>query len=405
MAFSEMLPSGAPSRAGSRRAQAGGRAPRGDEPIKEIIVENIITGLPVGLVVISGKGEMTIANPVAGRLLGYPVQEMLGKGWGELFFQNPANDDFNQVMLDAVGQARVHLRRTVYYVRPDGMTLRLLLTTSYVSEDGNVEGVVVLLEDLTELHALYEREKTILEDKNRIQAERVESLRYLALAVAHQIRNPVMSIGGFAQRLKKKASEDTTEARYLQFILEGAARLEKIVESVKAYADSFEPRLQTVRLDEAIRAAVEAFRLEQRGSLERVKWEMELDPVEVRLDPSLFRGGLRELLLNSLQALKGGEGTIGLSLSGAGAAGGWRLEVADSGVGIPESDLPYVLDPFFSTRPDAVGMGLAKVYRVVTDHGGTLELESHEGKGTRVIITMPGGGPAQGSVRERGPAK
>lgn len=374
---------------GPARCRPGGaRAIREDDPIKEIIVENIITGLPVGLVVISAKGELITANPVASRLLGYQVQELLGRGWGELFFQNPANDDFNQVLLDAVGQARVHLRRTVSYVRPDGMTLRLLVTTSYVSEDGNVEGVVVLLEDLTELHALYEREKAILEDKNRIQAERVESLRYLALAVAHQIRNPVMSIGGFALRLKKGVPAETSEARYLQFILDGAARLEKIVDGVKAYADSFEPRLQTVKLDEVVRTAVEAFRREYRGSLERVEWRMELDPLEERLDPGLFRSGLKELLLNAVQALKNGGGTISLSLSRAGD--GWRIEVADTGVGIPESDLPYVLDPFFSTRADAVGMGLAKVHRVVTDHGGTLELDSREGEGTRVRITMPG---------------
>lgn len=335
---------------------------------------------------------MITANPVASRLLGYQVQELLGRGWGELFFQNPSNDDFNQVLLDVVSQARVHLRRTVSYVRPDGMTLRLFLTTSYVSEDGNVEGVVVLLEDLTELHALYEREKAILEDKNRIQAERVESLRYLALAVAHQIRNPVMSIGGFALRLKKGVPAETSEARYLQFILEGAARLEKIVEGVKAYADSFEPRLQTVRLDEVVRTAVEAFQGEHRGALQGVEWRMELEPLEERLDPGLFRSGLKELLLNAVQALKNGGGTISLSLSRAGD--GWRIEVADTGVGIPESDLPYVLDPFFSTRADAVGMGLAKVHRVVTDHGGTLELDSREGEGTRVRITMPGGGEA-----------
>jgi PAS domain S-box-containing protein len=353
--------------------------------MEEIIILNIIESLLVGLIVINPRGDVQVANRAASDILGYDLERLRQRGWID-FFEMEGNEEFNQVLLDVIQYKEKGLRRTVPYVKPSGEILTLSLTSSFLTENDTVMGVVILIDDLTELHRLYAEQERVLEEKSRLQAERAESLRHLSQSVAHQIRNPVTSIGGFALRLKNRASEKEPESSYIGHICEGAERLEKIVKAVNDYAALPEPKPRLVSVEKVVEQAVkhiQAIRLHDSGS---VQWDIDLMSVKARVDPDLVRAAAEELLLNSIQAMEKGRGRISVRLGTA--DGGIQVEIEDTGKGIAPEDLPYVQDPFFTTRADAVGMGLCKVKRICLEHKGRLEIHSLPGKGTRVTLFL-----------------
>ena len=164
----------------------------------------------MGLLVINPDGEIVTSNNAASNILGYACRMFEGKGWGDLFLEDSRNQAFNQVILDVIQEKKVNLHRRVPYVQPGGRTLQLSITGSFLRENEQIAGIVLILHDVTELQLLHDREKQVLREKHRLEHERAEGLTRLAMAVAHQIRNPVMSIGGFAVRILSKIDENSS---------------------------------------------------------------------------------------------------------------------------------------------------------------------------------------------------
>ena len=309
-----------------------------------------------------------------------------GKGWGDLFISDMDNLEFNQVFLDVIQERRMNLCRNVNYVTPEGNMLHLSLTTSFLVENAETAAIVVLIHDLTEVHHSHEREKLALEEQHRMQHRRAESLEKLALAVAHQIRNPVTAIGGFANRLLNQPHVDERTASYLRNILADARRLEDIVQAVSGYAG--------LRSAVPVRSSLEKVVEAAKGRLEeiaaqrskKISWMVRVDPVHGELDPHLFSLALDEVLLNSLEAFRGNEGFI--AIRAVEESGGFHMRVEDKGRGILEKDMPYIFDPFFTTKAVAIGMGLCRAQRIISEHRGHIKVQSTPGKGTDVIIRI-----------------
>jgi PAS domain S-box-containing protein len=356
--------------------------------IGSIIVENILECVPVGLLVIDPKGEIVVTNRAASEILGYPQAEFKGRGWGHLFFDSDKNDDFNQVFLDVIQEKRVGLRRRVKYTKETGETLILSITTSFLKENEEVAGIVVLMDDITEIDRVRRRERVILEEKNRIQRQRAEGLQKLSLAVAHQIRNPVTSIGGFSMRILKTLEKDDPSASYVHNILTGTKRLEDIVKAVSEYADLSPVVPAEVLISDILEKARVRVDQEAIGLSKKVNWNIRVEPIEVEVDPELFSQALNEILSNSLESFRGGEGSIAIVVFED--VNNLRVEIADNGAGVSEEDIPYIFDPFFTTKAVGVGMGLCKAQRIIAEHRGEISVESSPGKGTKVTIKLPG---------------
>ncbi|MFH1134749.1 MAG: ATP-binding protein [Pseudomonadota bacterium] len=343
--------------------------------------------VPIGLLVINPEGEIIKVNEMACRLLGYPVSCLEEKGWGELFFEDQKNDDFNQIIVDVIMKREVNLRSLVVYHSPGGDVRHLSVTSSFLHEEGELVGIVVLLDDVTEVIMGQRREKAMLEEKNRIQKERAAALRNLALGVAHEIRNPTMVIGGFARRLQKKAAADSVEDQALEKIISGAARLENIVRSVKEYAGIPGLDLQPAYLNELIEAAVNLNRAKDLALRKEVEFKIVVDSVRVVVDVKLLISALDEIFENSLDFLgrTGGVVTIATRVNELGST----IEISDNGPGIKERDLPFIFDPFFSTRADGMGLGLSKVHLIISEHGGKITVDSREGAGATFSLFLP----------------
>jgi PAS domain S-box-containing protein len=346
-----------------------------------------LESIPVGLLVINPGGEIVTSNDAASQILGYACRTFEGKGWGDLFLEDSRNQAFNQVILDVIQEKEVNLHRRVPYVQPGGKTLQLSITGSFLKENDQIAGIVLILHDVTELQLLHNREKRVLKEKHHLERERAEGLTRLAMAIAHQIRNPVMSIGGFTTRILGKIDENSLIEAYLKNILNDAKRLEAIVKVVGEYTRI--PTAKPVQVSISDILGKEMARLQTKAVelSKRVTWSLELSVADFSVDPMLFRRAIYEVLLNAMEFLENDEGSVAIFLLEE--ENGLLMEIVDNGVGISEKDMPYVFDPFFTTKAVGVGMGLCLVRRIIGEHGGDVRIDSEPGKGAKVIMRVP----------------
>jgi two-component system, NtrC family, sensor histidine kinase HydH len=242
-----------------------------------------------------------------------------------------------------------------------------------------------LYKRLQEKFALTETELKKAQEQ-LLRTERMSALAELSQGVAHEVRNPVMSIGGFARRLKKKLHSDKTLEAYVDIILKEAARLEQMVKDVEAYTSLPEPEIHETKLSALLQHALSLW-----------KHDPEAKNVEIRLasppeDPTLYldKGqialALINLFQNAAEVMPHG-GTISIST-------GWEdrylvIMVKDNGPGIDPQDLPRIFDPFFTAKSQGSGLGLTTVNRIVTDHRGHIKVFSEPGAGTEFKLYLP----------------
>lgn len=235
-----------------------------------------------------------------------------------------------------------------------------------------------------------EKEKEHLREQ-LVQAEKLSALGRLTANVAHEIRNPLTSIGGYARRLKKKMPQGTYEKEYVGIIIAEVDRLEKILRNVLTY--SREPHLNLESHDIAgiIDESLKTFEIVCRErSIKIEKAFTALPPIVA--DGDQLREVIDNLISNAIDSMPGG-GTLTIST----AKGVFNeivyltLKVTDTGEGIPGDKLKLIFEPFFTTKvlEQGTGLGLAISKKIVEDHGGFVRVESSVGKGSSFSIHIP----------------
>jgi PAS domain S-box-containing protein len=363
---------------------------------QQAVIKNVIASMSDGLMVINREGEIVFTNPALSGILDLMPDQMQGRGWGELFFEDPANDEFNQIIVDVITERIYHYNKQVSYRNAGGERKELIVTTTLLpgdKPDAEVGGVLVMFKDVSELAQFHRRTRELMRQTRRLYQEKLEGLDRLARAVAHEIRNPVTTIGGLAARLLSDKADGSRDARYLRRILAGTERLERMVEEVRDYADLPSPARRPVDVQSWLRNAVQPYRAPAKRQGVRLTLSgMDKDsPVtEAEIDPGLLTRVMDILLKNALEAMpQGGEVRVSLMYDEISMV----ITVSDTGKGLSPADLPYVFDPFFTTKADAVGMSLAIAKRIALEHRGDLTAVSH-GRGATFTLTIPrDGGP------------
>jgi two-component system sensor histidine kinase HydH len=242
-----------------------------------------------------------------------------------------------------------------------------------------------LYERLQEKFALTQAELKRTQEQ-LLRTERLSALAELSQGVAHEVRNPVMSIGGFARRLKKKLHSDKTLEAYVDIILKEAARLEQMVTDVEAYTAMPEPDIQEIKLSTLLQHTLCLW--EQAPEAKRIDIQLTSPPEDptLYLDKGQIALALINLFENAAEVMPHG-GTISIST-------GWEdrdlvIRVKDNGPGINPEDLPRIFDPFFTAKSQGSGLGLTTVNRIVTAHKGHVKVCSKPGAGTEFKLYLP----------------
>ena len=355
------------------------------------LIANILESISDSVIVLGPQGEIVCCNKITEKMLGYSPEELLAKGLAQLLSQQNGNEEFNRIFIETISKQSVNGYKEVDYHHPDGSIRRLAATTSYLVDIGERQtsftGFVALFKDITEVAELRRKERRLIQERHKIAGEKIRSLQKLAMGVAHEIRNPIVTIGGFAARIARSADDPEATGRYANNIMEAAKSLEKVVDAVQQCCDlppinPFDGSLSDLVKMTVSEMAPKAH--EKKVNLE-VHDELPRD-YKTSFDPLLMRMGLVRLIDNSIEFSR--EGSL-VDISLRAVESGALVEVKDYGSGIGEQDLEYIFNPFFSTLPRAAGMGLTVVESVVNEHLGTIEVDSKPGVGTSMRIFLP----------------
>jgi len=265
------------------------------------------------------------------------------------------------------------------YVNQNGEGFHLRVSTSLLTDSvGKVEGRVIILHDIT-------KEKMLEENLER--GKRLAAMGEVAARLAHEIRNPLGGIELFASNLKKHLPEDTRSHKMAENICGGIASLNYIVTNILQFSKTKMPLVKGVPLAASIDEALAlAAHLVERSGVE-VEKNYRTSEVEVLGDKEMLRQAFLNIILNSVQAMEGG-GRLEISLF---VEGGRDVKAVfcDSGGGIPQPVMDKIYDPFYTTKESGTGLGLAIVKSIIDGHGGKVEIESEEGRGTTVSVSLP----------------
>jgi len=243
----------------------------------------------------------------------------------------------------------------------------------------------ILYRNLEEVHQELKDAQTLL-----VHQEKMVALGEMSATVAHEIRNPLVSIGGFARRLYRATPDEAPEKRYTQTIMIEVARLERILDDLLNLTRDESLVLKELDLRDVLEDSLsmisEGFNDE---GIQLVKQFDEGLP-KVIGDYQQLKQAFFNLISNAYQAMKE-KGTLSLrvypfSKNGSSCI---RVEVEDTGNGINPENLHNIFNPFYTTKDARLGLGLPIVHKIVTSHRGQIEVNNHPGEGVTFIITFP----------------
>ncbi len=225
-----------------------------------------------------------------------------------------------------------------------------------------------------------------------VETAKLSALGRMTSDVAHEIRNPLVSIGGFARKCLTTIDPDSKEKRYVQIIVNETTRLEKILRDLLMFTHGPARELQEIDLSGLIEGGLEMNReeLEEKG----VRVDRRIDPALPRVlgDRGQMEKALMNIILNAVQAMDG-TGTLTVGSEAFQKAGTeWvRIEIQDTGAGIPAENLDRIFDPFFTTNEtgEGTGLGLSVSRRIVEEHHGNISVKSAVGQGSTFTIELP----------------
>ena len=275
------------------------------------------------------------------------------------------------------------MRGEFHFRKKDKGTFPGYLSTSVIEENGRVRGIVAVVADLSRLYEVERRLK---------QSEKLASLGKVVEGIAHEVRNCLTSLGGFTLRLRKRTSDDATCAQYTNIILDDVARLESMVKEIEAYVRfskfyTFQ-FVKTDLLSVIERARDKVVQQIPEEVAESVVFTLKSDEnlPPLHADPTALEEVFSNLILNAYEAMPNG-GRLTVAITNLKSA--VSISFTDTGVGIYQDDLTEIFNPFFTSKTTGAGMGLSKVYLLVEEHRGTVNVTSEPTKGTTFEIFLP----------------
>ena len=218
-----------------------------------------------------------------------------------------------------------------------------------------------------------------------IRYERLSAVGKVAAQITHEIKNPLVSIGGFARRILKNQDGDANR-NYAKIIVEEIDHLENILTEILYFAKPAVPKCDTIDLNSIIKSTFEVVHSEIEKNSISIEEHLDFNLPMLWLDRNQIKRVLINLVKNAIQAMPDG-GTI--TISTINECRWVRVEIADTGVGIPEDDLNKLFDAFFTSKTTGSGLGLTISAQIINNHEGTIEVKKRKDKGTTFIIKLP----------------
>ena len=347
--------------------------------------ENIVRSISSGVFTADATGAVTSFNPAAREVTGYAVGQVLGRSWREIFNWHPneSSDEGPALAVPAMTRFEVECKDA------NGDRLVLGMTVSPLHEQDEPHGLVGVFKDLTQIRDLEEEMR---------RKEWLANLGEMSAGMAHEIRNPLGALAGAMQMLRKEAISDVTDRRLMDIAVREATRLDAIITEFLQYARPPALDLAEHNIDKILAETLDLVQHEARNR-KRITIATSLagGALSAQVDQNQMRQVFWNLATNAFDAMPdGGKLTIttGSRHIDAGGRKGDVVEIAfqDTGEGIAPGNLDKIFLPFFTTKKEGSGLGLAAVHRIVDLHGGWIKVESPPQQGTRFVVCLPRSG-------------
>lgn len=227
-------------------------------------------------------------------------------------------------------------------------------------------------------------EEKLTAEKQLLLADKLSSLGRIAAGMAHEIKNPLAAIKGMTQAIEQNPEDAETLKDFKEVIPKEIDRLNNLVENLVRLGKQPKPQMTKVDINNTLENMLKLF--ESRCRNHKIEIKKDLQPVpEIKADKEQLIQVFTNLMLNAIQAIKN-NGT--LSIKTQNLNNNVILEISDTGQGIAPKKLKSIFEPFFSTKEEGMGLGLAVTYKIIKDHGGEIEVESKLGQGTKFRIIL-----------------
>ena len=340
--------------------------------------EDVIENMPLGVVAVDREGQVLAWNRSAEDISGTPRAAALARRIDEI----AGAEGWHGSLLRSLKRGGVEAPSEHIVRRQDGVSIPIEVNAAALRDaEGRIRGAVATLTDLSNLRTMEERIR---------QLDRLAALGRFASSVAHEIRNPLTGIATGVQYLSRGFPEGDERHEDVTFILREVSRLNSIIQDLLS---ATRPRMLTLGPVSVADAAGRA--IQSLGpTIEEGRVQIRLEGADhwpkVLADTDQLQQVFLNLVQNAVQAIPNqGEVAIRARPVGNPPLSRVEIEIADTGVGIEPDHLPHLFEPFYTTRPKGTGLGLFVAHGIVQRHGGSIEVVSAPGQGTRFRILLP----------------
>ncbi|MGR3179070.1 MAG: two-component system sensor histidine kinase NtrB [Candidatus Anammoxibacter sp.] len=348
-------------------------------------MNSILQSMHSGVISVDLNGRVTTINKAAKEILGLKKERTIGKQCKNVIASVDESDGLLKRALD-MKQNLINQKREV--LRSDKQPVWIESSVSLLkSEDGSVIGAVEIFKDLSEIKRL----------ENQLeQADNLASIGEMTASIAHDIRNPLNGIKGFASLLEDGFNKEDPRKRFVDNIVKGVDNLNNMITDLLVLAKPIKPDLKENNIDDILAEVILLAREDLRlaGNKIDIKTSYGKNPTFVRCDRNLLYQVFFNLLKNSFQAIRG-EGAVSVGINPSrtdGKTNGDRnieIVISDNGIGIDEEVQSKIFEPFFTTKSGGTGLGLSLVHKIMKIHNGRIEIKSAIGKGTTFRLLLP----------------
>lgn len=349
---------------------------------------DILSNIPTAVLTIDGEGRLAYANPAAQSLLGISLLEWLDRPVMEELARCSTG---LRTVMDRTLKHRIPVASAEIRVRHGGADVPVGISTAVLERRDGPPSVTAIMRDISD---------RVRMERLRQRSERLEAVAELSASLAHEIKNPLASIGSSVQQLGLGDDADEDDRLLSQLILKESDRLSRLLSDFIDFARVHIERTRELDLRQVVSHALQVVQQHPDfGDDVEIRVSLAEEPVIFEGDEELMHRVVTNLVLNALQAALTDSKTVVQvevrNAEGDSAPAGLDimnpviLQVTDNGPGIDEGDLKRIFDPFFTKRRGGTGLGLAIVHRAVREHQGTVLVASNPDTGTRFTVCLP----------------